>query len=151
MPRGSPRALAETDFLIALINREDPLHEAAERALERFSILLSPYSLVELDLLVLSGRIEVEDPSEFLRDVARELRLRGVAVAQTRAEVHARASELRSRGMGYFDSLHQALAELMGVPILSADGAHSGCGSGWVDLSSLHPRPGRGGRPAPRI
>ncbi len=138
MPRTSP-ALAETDFLIALLNEADPLHGAALRACGRFRLILSPYSLVELDLLVLSGRIEVDDPAEFSRDVIRELRVRRISTAPARPEVHARAWELREGGggAGYFDSLHRALAEVEGLPLLSADGAHSGCGAGWIDLRSV--------------
>ncbi|MDK2463433.1 MAG: PIN domain-containing protein [Candidatus Korarchaeota archaeon] len=136
MQKTSP-ALVETDFLLALINRSDPLHEAALRALKRFRLFLSPYSLIELDLLILSGRIEVEDPGEFSRDVARELRMGRVSVASPKPEVHVRAWKLRSDGMGFFDSLHRALAETGGIPILSADRAHSGCESGWIDLRSV--------------
>jgi len=137
LPRSSREALAETDFLVALLNREDPLHENSLRACERMRVVLSPYSLVELDLLILSRKIETDDEAEFLRDVARELRIRRVSVANVRPEAHSRAAELRADGMGYFDSLHRALAELIGIPILSADRSYSKCESGWIDLRSV--------------
>ncbi|MGQ9723380.1 MAG: hypothetical protein ACUVXA_18910 [Candidatus Jordarchaeum sp.] len=53
--------LIETDILLALTSPEDRHHIEAIKLLDKFigEIQLSPYSLIELDLLLKSGEISL--------------------------------------------------------------------------------------------
>ncbi|MEX2751096.1 MAG: hypothetical protein Q6366_004330, partial [Candidatus Freyarchaeota archaeon] len=55
--------IVETDILLALISREDKHHTEVVKLLDKFAgeIQLSPYSLIELDLLLKSGEIIVAE------------------------------------------------------------------------------------------
>jgi len=111
----------------------------ATSALARYQVLLSPFSLVELDLLVLSGRIMVKDHSRFLKCVQEDLERYGVELASASVSIHVLASELREKhGLKYFDSLHYATAVNLGLPILSSDKAYGKLAyTRWVDLASV--------------
>jgi len=60
--------LIELDFLIALIRSGDKHHQEVVGILEerRGELALSPYSLMELDLLLWSNRLRVRERERFL-------------------------------------------------------------------------------------
>ena len=86
---------------------------------------LSPYSLVELDLLISSGRIRVRLP-DFYVHLGEVLEFYGVAIPPPRARHLAVAWSLRRRhGLTYFDGLHAATAIVEGEAIASYDSSYS--------------------------
>jgi len=114
--------LLETDVLIAAIDPEDPNHDVARAVFEEGGAALSPYALVELDLLVRSDVIVVRDCAEFWRKVEELLRRLRVRVVGVRPLHFAKARELRrSYGLTYFDSLHAAVAMVEGLELVSFD------------------------------
>ena len=115
--------MVETDFIIASINRRDPLHSYSMRILERKSeLLLSPYSIVELDVLVRSGNIRLKNYAMFFKDLDGFLSYHDIGILSDKASYHAKAEELRSRyGLTYFESLHASVALIEGLTIISSD------------------------------
>ena len=128
--------LIETDLLLAASSPRDAHHGEAVRLLRSGSPLrLSPYSLVELDLLVPSGRIRVVLP-DFYVHLGEVLEFYGVAIPPPRARHLAVAWDLRRRyGLTYFDSLHAATALVEGEAIASYDSSYARV----EGLKYLHP------------
>jgi len=123
MASGAPLALIETDVLVAAIDPEDPRREEAGgilTAARRCS--LSPYALIELDLLMRSGSIEVEDYHAFWRKLHEVLEHYGVTLLTPSPLHHAEAGRLReAHGLTYFDSLHAAAAIIEEATLVSYD------------------------------
>ncbi len=72
-------SLIETDILMAVASKEDRYHEEAVNLLRRKGLKLSPYSLLELDLLIKSGEIDV-DVGQFYRGLSELLKYYGIRV-----------------------------------------------------------------------
>ncbi|RLF02282.1 MAG: hypothetical protein DRK00_10225, partial [Thermoprotei archaeon] len=76
--------MIETDVLVALASRTDRHHGEARRLLERLTaVKLSPYSLVELDLLIASQCLRVRLP-DFYSALEEVLAYYGVEVLRPR-------------------------------------------------------------------
>ena len=132
--------LIETDFILALSSSRDVHHEEAVELLEglRGSLALSPFTLVEVDLLVHSGGLKVRSLSEFHGALEGLLGMYGVGVVAPRPRHHALAEKLRGRlaELTYFDSLHASVALIEEAELLSYDAVYSKIpGLRW-----LHPR-----------
>ena len=129
-------AIVETDFLVALSSKEDRHHAEVRRLLgELEGVLLSPYSLVELDLLIISGVLRVR-PAAFYGALARVLSYYGVTVVRPKPSHLAKAWELRDNyDSTFFDSLHAAVAMEEGEALVSYDRRYSGI----KGLTYIHP------------
>jgi len=117
------KLLIETDILIAAMDKEDPHHQEARSVISTSRpILLSPYSLLELDLLIRSGKIEIEDIYAFWNELNEMLRHHNVKIIPPKPSYHAEAHNIREKyGLSYFDSLHAAVAKIEKIPIVSYD------------------------------
>jgi len=114
--------LVETDVLIAFMDLEDPNHEIAKRVFTEYSIALSPYALIELDLLIRSSIIVVRDYSMFWRKLDDVFKQYRVEVIRPRSIYFTKAHELRIQyNLTYFDSLHAATAIVEDLELVSFD------------------------------
>ena len=91
--------LVEADLILALSSSRDVHHEEVVELLEglRRGLTLSPFTLIEVDLLVRSGRLKVRSLSEFHRALEGLLDMYWVGVVAPRPRHHALAEELRGR------------------------------------------------------
>ncbi len=118
------RRLVEADLILSAILPEDPLREVSRETLYSLGgAALSPYALVELDLLVRSGRLGVRDEGTFFSALGNLLGLAGLRPLPPEPRYHARAAGLRSEypELTFFDSLHAAVAMEGGYRIVSYD------------------------------
>jgi len=114
--------LVETDVIVAAINVRDPLHELAKSILSRGKMMLSPYALIELNLLIRSRIIVVRDYSAFWRKMNNLLEYYEIKVLAPKPEYHLEASILRDKyNLSYFDSLHAATSIIEGLTLISFD------------------------------
>ncbi len=128
----------ETDTLVALINKYDPNHEAALRCLERaYRLKLSPYALLELDLLIRSGRLQVADYAKFYEYLGEALAFHNVASTTVRPAHFSKARYLRKKyRLTYFDSLHASVAILEDELLVSIDKTYTAV----KELKHIDPR-----------
>ena len=114
--------MIETDVLVALASRTDRHHGEARRLLERLTaVKLSPYSLVELDLLIASQCLRVRLP-DFYSALEEVLAYYGVEVLRPRPAHFEVAWGFRRRyGLTFFGSLHAAAAVKEGEVLVSYD------------------------------
>lgn len=117
--------LVETDVLVALVSKGDRHHGEAVRLLDRFEgeTLLSPYALIELNLLVRSSEITVSDVGAFYTALSSLLEYRAVSFLSSKPLYHAKAYELRRKykRLTYFDSLHAAASIIEEAELRSYD------------------------------
>ncbi len=110
-----------------MASREDRYHEETVKLVkEKSGLVLSPYSLLEIDLIIRSGSLEINAEAfyESLNDL---LEYYGIEVIKPSPLHLVRAWKLRKRyRMTYFDSLHASVALIEGIPILSYDNIYSG-------------------------
>lgn len=117
--------LIETDILLAVASKEDKYHDEAVNLLGRKGLKLSPYSLLELDLLIKSGVLDV-DIELFYKGLSELLKYYGIRIALPSPLHMVKAWYLRRKyGLTYFDSLHASVAILEGIPIVSYDEGYS--------------------------
>ncbi|WP_309493152.1 PIN domain-containing protein [Candidatus Hecatella orcuttiae] len=117
--------LVETDVLLALVSKGDKHHGEAVRLLDMFEgeTLLSPYALVELNLLIRSGEVAVREVGAFYTALGNLLEYRAVDLLPSKPLYHAKAYELRRRykQLTYFDSLHAAASIVEEAGLVSYD------------------------------
>ena len=103
--------LIETDVVIALASKTDKHHEDIKRLLDKLTtIKLSPYSLIELDLLVTSHNLIVKTP-DFYQALNDVLEYYKISVLAPRSSHFIEAWNLRKKyNLTFFDSLHAATA-----------------------------------------
>lgn len=130
--------MIETDTLVALINKHDPNHEAVLQCLEQVGRLkLSPYTLLELDLIIRSGRLQLADYAKFYEYLGEALAYYNVAPTTVRPDHFPQARQLRDKyGLTYFDSLHASAAILENEPLISTDKAYTAV----EELKHIDPR-----------
>ena len=118
-----PPVLIETDILLALISAGDRHHADAIRLLDEAlgDVKISPYSLIELDLLLKSKEIIVRDIPTFYGALGDLFKYRGIGTFPTKPEHHREAFKLREEygSLTYFDSLHAAVGIVEGVELVS--------------------------------
>lgn len=114
--------LIETDVILALASSTDKHHNEAVKIVKSVRPLrLSPYTLIELDLLILSGRLEVKIPS-FYDGLSKTLSYYGLEVVRPSPKHVEKGWELRKKyGLTYFDSLHASAAIVEGEVLVSYD------------------------------
>jgi PIN domain nuclease of toxin-antitoxin system len=61
--------LLETDVLLAALNPKDPLNTSARKVVEQGGLSLSPFSLLELDVLGRARKLEMSDYNSLARDL----------------------------------------------------------------------------------
>jgi len=110
---------------LALISAEDKHHADVRRLLDKIlgDIKISPYSLVELDLLLKSGEIIVKEVTAFYETLSVLFKYREIGTYPTKPEYHCEAFKLREKygNLTYFDSLHAAVAIFEGMELVSYD------------------------------
>ncbi|RLF97615.1 MAG: hypothetical protein DRN49_07275 [Thaumarchaeota archaeon] len=106
--------LIETDILLALVSVEDKHHMEALKLVEKLEgkLVLSPYSLIELDLIIRSGRVLISDIPAFYQAISTFLDYRRIRRIPPKPIYHAEAYRLRQKHgeLAYFDSLHAAVS-----------------------------------------
>lgn len=132
--------LIETDILLALISREDKHHIEAVTLLDGIlgNSRLSPYALIELDLLLRSGEIVVREVMSFYTTLSIFLTYRNIALLSVKPVYHGEAHELREKykELTYFDSLHAAVGIIENMELLSYDKGYRKV----RELKYTHPR-----------
>ena len=89
--------LLETDMILALIKPYDNHHNEALEFFEKYrgNIYLSPYTLIELDLLIKSKILRISDPILFFKILKDILEYYGVSIIRCRIEHFVEALRLR--------------------------------------------------------
>ena len=84
---------------------------------------ISPYSLVELDLLLRSGEIIVKEVTAFYDALSDLFEYREIGTFSTKPKYHREAFVLRKRyeNLTYFDSLHAAVGFVENLELVSYD------------------------------
>jgi uncharacterized protein with PIN domain len=59
----------ETDVFLAALNPEDPANLAARKVLDQEGLLLSPYSLLEVNLLARAEKLTIREFDSFADDL----------------------------------------------------------------------------------
>ena len=114
--------LIETDVLIAALDADDPHNAEARKIITELKVALSPYTLIELDLLIRSGKVAVANYRMFWEKMGETLNLYRIKVLPPRPKYHSKAEELRRQyGLTYFDSLHAAVAITSNMQLVSYD------------------------------
>lgn len=136
-------ALVETDFLIALLNERDRLHRIYIEIAEEDDLTLSPYTLIEVEMLWLSKRLIIEDYEAFQRHLNDLLEYYSIRLMTDKPRYHAEAHRLRRESnLTYFDSLHAATALTEDLTLISSDPIYRRV----KNLKHLHPTEWRGRR-----
>jgi len=111
--------------LLALISPEDKHHAEAAKLLDKFlgDSRLSPYSLIELDLLLRSKEIVVREVKTFYYTLNNLFRYRKIGLLLANPIHHGEAYELRRKykELTYFDSLHAAVGITENLELVSYD------------------------------
>ena len=130
-------ALIETDMILALASSTDKHHNEAVKIIREIRPLrLSPYALIELDLLVLSGKFEVRVP-DFYENLSETLQYYNLEIIKPNPRHLARGQELRRKyNLTYFDSLHASTAIVENEILISYDKIYSNV----KELKYLTPR-----------
>jgi len=117
--------LIETDILLALISPGDRHHSDAVRLLDKLlgEVKISPYSFIELNLLLKSKNIIVREVMAFYKALSDLLNYRAIRTLPIKPEYHSEAFRLREKYefLTYFDSLHAAVGIVENLEIISYD------------------------------
>jgi predicted nucleic acid-binding protein len=114
--------LFETDVLLAALNPNDPLSSPARRVMGQDDLLLSPFSLLEVNLLARAGKLEILNFGDFARDLNALLDASSIRTLNDRAEYHSEARRFESEfKLTFFDSLHGAVSRVQKETIVSFD------------------------------
>ena len=130
--------LIESDLLRAALSREDKHNTEAVSILDKFEnkLVLSPYSVVEIDLILKAGVIKVSDYEAFHKMLESVLEYRGIKILAPKPIYHAKAYEFREKyGLTYFDSLHASICALEGFELVSFDRVYESV----VEVKYKHP------------
>jgi predicted nucleic acid-binding protein len=114
--------LFETDVLLAALNPKDPLSSSARKVMQQDALLLSPFSLLEVNLLSRAGKLEILNFGNFARDLNALLDANSIRTLSDRAEYHSEARRFESDfDLTFFDSLHGAVSRVQRQTIVSFD------------------------------
>jgi predicted nucleic acid-binding protein len=114
--------LIETDVLLATLNPADPANQPARKVLNQDGLLLSPYSLLEVNLLARAQKLLIRDYNDFADDLGTLLEVSSVKILSDRAEYHSSARRLETRfKLTFFDSLHAAVSKVRREMLVSFD------------------------------
>jgi len=114
--------LIESDLVIAAINPRDPSRNIAKKIIVENKLTLSPYSSLEINLLVRAKRIKPINFKKFMEDLDDLVRRFEIKLLSDEPRYHGIASILEGKyGLTFFDSLHASVALANKTPILSFD------------------------------
>lgn len=87
------------------------------------NIKISPYSLIELNLLLRSKEIIVKEVKTFYETLSDLFEYREIGLLSTKPDYHGEAHELRDKykNLTYFDSLHAAVGIIEKLELISYD------------------------------
>jgi len=143
--------LIETDILLALVSVRDKHHMEVLKLIDRLEgrLVISPYSLIERDLMIRSGRILISDIPAFYQAISTFLNYRRIRRISPKPIYHAEAYRLRQkyRGLAYFDSLHAAVSITEKLEHISYDNVYEkiedsfsySFGISWRDKKTVYP------------
>lgn len=110
---------------MALISTEDKHHAEVIGLLDKLlgNVKISPYSLIELNLLLKSGEIIVKEVVAFYDTLSDLFEYREIGTLSTKPEYHGEAFGLRKKygNLTYFDSLHAAVGIVENLELVSYD------------------------------
>jgi len=110
---------------LALISPKDRHHADVVKLLDslRGEVKISPYSFIELNLLLRSGEIVVKEVTAFYNVLSELLKYREITTFQIKPEYHSEAFKLREKYklLTYFDSLHAAVGIVENLEMVSYD------------------------------
>jgi predicted nucleic acid-binding protein len=125
--------LVETDVLLGALNSDDPVNPFALKALAGDSSLLSPYSLLEVNLLARAGKMEILDHAGFAENMAALLGTYSVRILADKPQYHPVARRFESLfELTFFDSLHAAVSKVEGEILASFDRKYDKLGNEGV-------------------
>lgn len=108
--------------MLAALNPNDPLNSPARKVMEQDALLLSPFSLLEVNLLARAGKLEILNFGGFARDLSALLETSSIRTLNDRAEYHSEARRFESEfKLTFFDSLHGAVSRVQKETIVSFD------------------------------
>ncbi len=115
--------LVETDLILAAINPKDPKSGEARRIINQLTgIHLSPYTIIEIDLLIRSENLRILDQEKFWQKLTQALQYHEIRILSPKPEYHRVAHRLREKHkLTYFDSLHAATAITEELTLISYD------------------------------
>ncbi len=114
--------LIETDVILASIIPDHQNHTPALTVLQTENLLLSPYTPLELNLLIRAGRIEIKSFQRFSQSLERLLRSHDVEIITDKLAFHAKAQVLEDEyELSFFDSLHAAVGVVSEEELCSFD------------------------------
>lgn len=114
--------LIETDVLLASLNPADRANLPARKVLSQDGLLLSPYSLLELNLLARAEKLLIRDYHAFADDLGTLLEASSITILSDRPEYHSSARALEDKfKLTFFDSLHAAVSKVRGEVLASFD------------------------------
>ncbi len=121
--------LIETDVLLAALNPADRANLPARKVLNQEALSLSPFALLEVNLLARAGKLVVKDFGAFASDLSALLDACSIRTFHDTPEYHAEARRLESGfRLSFFDSLHAAVSKVEREIIVSFDGAYDKLG-----------------------
>ncbi|MCD6488947.1 MAG: type II toxin-antitoxin system VapC family toxin [Desulfurococcales archaeon] len=138
MSRKSSLILIETDILVAAINPYDRHHNEAKTIIKILdNSVLSPYAVIELDLLIRSATLVINDYQLFWVELSNLLDYYNIDIPLINPLHFIEANKLRKQyNLTYFDSLHAATALVEDFILLSYD---EGAYSRVEGLNYVHP------------
>jgi len=90
--------------------------------MEQDALLLSPFSLLEVNLLSRAGKLEILNFGNFAQDLNALLDANSIRTLSDRAEYHSEARRFESDfDLTFFDSLHGAVSRVQKETIVSFD------------------------------
>lgn len=126
----------ETDLILALASKTDKHHKEAIDIVRNVKYLtLSPYTLIELDLLIRLNKLKVILP-DFYIALDQLVQFYNIGITQIKPVHIVIAQKLREAyNLTYFDSLHAAVAITENDVLLSYNQVYSKIS----ELKYLHP------------
>ncbi len=125
--------LFETDVLLAALNSKDPANSVALKVLDSEASSLSPFSLLETNLLARAGKLQILEYDDYADNVDALLSMYSVKVLNDRPQYHSAARRFESRfKLTFFDSLHAAVSKVEGEVLVSFDRVYDKLGDEGV-------------------
>jgi predicted nucleic acid-binding protein len=117
--------LIETDVLLAALNLADPANLSARKVLDQDGLLLSPFSLLEINLLGRAGKLEIKNFGDFSNYLGALLEMSSIRVLNDRPEYYSEAHRLEQGfRLAFFDNLHAAVSKVLKEIMISYDRAY---------------------------
>jgi predicted nucleic acid-binding protein len=117
--------LIESDIILAAINPRDPFREIAKKVMVENKLLLSPYSPLEINMLVRAKKIRPNNVKKFMEHLDDLIRRFDIDILLDELRYHGIASVLEDKySLTFFDSLHASVALANKTPIMSFDASY---------------------------